>query len=500
MAQLTLYLDDETEARLKETANSAGMSLSRWVANLIREKIASQWPVSVIELAGAWADLPTAEELRAEMESGKVEPARSIAVLPFADMSPERDQGYFCEGIAEEILNALAKIQSLRVAARSSAFQFKDRSVDLREVGRRLDVNTLLEGGVRKAGDRVRITVQLINVADGYQLWTDRFDRQIQDIFAIQDEISQNVVQALQVTLSPKEERAMERQVADIKAYDYYLRGRQFLDQTSRRGFEFARQMFQRAVEIDPGFGQAHAGIAECHSWLFSWFGRGEGDLAEADRASRKAVELAPDLAEAHASRGFALSLGERSEEAAGEFETAIELDPKLFEAYYFYGRDLFSRGEFERAAELLEKASEVRPEDYQAPLLLPQVYRSLGRSEDEKEAWRRGLERVERHLDLNPDDARALCLGSTALLGQGERERAMDWVERALALRPDDPTTLYNCACFYSLAGEVERSLDCLERAVGTGFGLRDWIEHDSDLDPLRDHPRYQQLLTRMP
>ena len=451
--------------------------------------------------------LQTAEDLRNELEAllregGETESdsLRSIAVLPFADMSAEQDQGYFCEGIAEEILNALTRVESLQVAARSSAFLFKDRSLDAQEIGSRLNVAAVLEGSVRKAGERVRITAQLVDVDSGFQLWSERFDRQMEDIFAVQDEIAASIVRTLEVTLSPRERQALtNRPTGDIEAYEFYLRGRQYIDETTRRGFEFALGMFDRAVEIDPGFAPAHAGIADCHSWLFFWFGKEECDISCADDASRRAVELAPDLAEAHASRGFALTVNGRSDEATREFERAIELNPRLFEAYYFYARDRYAAGDLERAAELFELAAEVRPEDYQAPLLLPQVYRSLGRDAEVEVAWRRGLARAKARLALNPDDARALYLGSGGLLELGQRETAIEWIERALDLRPDDPTTLYNSACFYSRAGLTEESLDCLERVVASGSGFKDWIERDSDLDPVRGERRYRDLVARM-
>ena len=438
------------------------------------------------------------DDLRGQSEPGS-QPLSSIAVLPFADMSPERDHGYFCEGIAEEILNALARIGSLRVAARTSAFHFKGGAHDVREIGRRLNVSAVLEGSVRKSGDRVRITVQLIDVDNGYHLWAERFDQEIRDIFAIQDEISQSVVRALKVKLSPDEELAMgERPVADVQAYDYYLRGRQYANQTSEQAFEFAIEMFWKATELDPGFARAHAGIAASHAWLFHWFGHDNAKLKEADRVSQRAVELAPDLAEAHAARGFVLWLLERREEAVEALEAAIRLDPQLFDSYYFYGRISLSSGDYESAAEMFEAAAAVSPEDYQAILLLPQVYRSLSRPRDEQEAFRRGLERVRQRLELNPDDARALYLGAGAQLATGNRETALEWTARAAALRPDDQTTMYNCACLYARAGQSDRALDCLERSI-VGFGLKEWVEHDSDLDPLRELPRFKKLLARM-
>ncbi len=199
--------------------------------------------------------------------------AKSIAVLPFADMSPQRDQEYFCEGMAEEIINALTKIQALRVASRSSAFAFKGQNQDIRRVGEQLGVATVLEGSVRKAGNKLRITAELINVAGGYHVWSERYDRDMEDVFAIQDEIAQNIVRALRVMLSEDEKRAIEKvPTADVKAYDYYLRGRQFFHQWRKKGVEHARRMFERAIEIDPNYALAYAGIADCCSFIYTYW------------------------------------------------------------------------------------------------------------------------------------------------------------------------------------------------------------------------------------
>ncbi len=277
--------------------------------------------------------IQTALDLRNELQSiqgGGVEEQRgtSVAVLPFADMSPERDQDYFCEGIAEELINALAKIPDLQVASRTSALQFKGSSQDIREIGRQLGVSGVLEGSVRKAGDRLRITAQLVNVADGYQLWSDRYDRQLQDVFAIQDEISQSIAGALQVTLVPSAQRAAKRSsTTDVEAYEFYLRGRKFFHRFSRRDQEFARRMFMRAIEIDPGYARAFAGIADCSAFLWMYFDRSDSHLTQADESSRRALELDPELADAHASRGLALSLNRRYGDSEVEFQAAIRLD-----------------------------------------------------------------------------------------------------------------------------------------------------------------------------
>jgi TolB-like protein/Flp pilus assembly protein TadD len=424
----------------------------------------------------------------------------SIAVLPFADMSRDKDQDYFCEGIAEEIINALTGIRGLRVASRTSAFQFKAAALESREIGRRLRVTHLLEGSVRKAGERLRITVELTDVAGNYNLWSERYDRKMEDIFAIQEEIAHSVATALQVTLTQKERDALQQKhTTDVKAYDYYLRGRKFYYQFRTRGIEFALEMFARAIAIDPGYGLAYAGIADCHSFLYNVSVRSEENRRKAEDASRKALDLAPGLAQVHTSRGVTLSLSGRHDEAEREFETAISLDPTLFEAHYFYARDCFTQGHLEKAAQLYERAGAVRPEDYQSPLLVAQIYADLGREDAARESRLRGLRVVEERLKLNPDDARAVYMGANALVSLGEMQRGLEWARRAVAMEPEDPMVLYNVACIKSLSGQVEEAIDCLEKAVRNGHSQKDWYQRDSNLDLLRAHPRFQALMKKI-
>lgn len=448
----------------------------------------------------------TAKDLRNELEDLPTAPgesasrARSIAVLPFADMSPQKDQDYFCEGIAEDIINALSKIGDLRVASRMSAFHFGSRTAEPGEVGERLGVETVLSGSVRKAGQRVRISAELVNARDGYQLWSERYDRDLEDVFEVQDEISSNIVRALEVTLSPREKKAIQRQApVNIQAYEYYLRGRSLFHRAIKAAHGQALQMFTRAIEIDPHFAAAHAGVADLSSYARMYYGGSEADLERADRASQKALELAPELAEAHASRGLALSLQDRYGEAEEAFETAIRLDPQLFEAHYFYGRARWQQGKLTEAARHFEEAMKVRPEDFQAPCLLGSIYNGLGRPDEHREYMRRGYEIIEKHLELDPDDARALYLGSGCLIVLGETDRGLEWAARAVAIDPGDTGVLYNVACTYAAAGRVEEAIDYLEKAVAAGFFQKEWIVNDGDLDALREHPRYEALIDRM-
>ncbi len=337
----------------------------------------------------------------------------SVAVLAFADMSVEKDQEYFCDGIAEEIINDLAHVRGLRVAARTSSFAFKGKSEDVRAVGRKLGVSAVLDGSVRKAGGQLRITAELISVEDGCHLWSERYTRELKDIFAIQNEISLSIAAVLKVTLSPKESDAIARiPTSHVEAYDYYLRGRQYYYRYTSRGMEFALHMFSQAIELDPGYARAYAGIADCCSFLYMYAGSHDEHRERAAQASARAVECDPDSAEANASRALALSLHGLREEPERFFETAIRLDPLLFEAYYFYARFSFAQGKPEKAIDLYRKASEVRPQDHQAPLLSAQILADLGRTAEAEATRRRGVELAEARLRLNPDDVRARLHG----------------------------------------------------------------------------------------
>jgi TolB-like protein/Tfp pilus assembly protein PilF len=426
-----------------------------------------------------------------------VSAAKSVAVLPFANMSADPENEYFADGMAEEIINALSRIHSLRVASRTSSFAFKGKNEDIGEIGRKLKVSTVLEGGVRKMGNRLRITAELVNVADGYHLWSERYDREIEDVFAIQDEISQAIVKALRVVLSEGEKKAIEKKPqTNIQAYDYYLRGRQFFHQLRRRSLEYARQMFNKAIELDADYALAYTGVADSSSLLYTYFDARDFNLRQADKASKRALELEPELAEAHVSRGIVTSLTHNFGEAEKAFEKAMKLEPKMFEAAYWYGMALQAEGRFEDAVKMFERASILRPEDYQSAHFLGQAYRSLGKREDEETHLRRGLSLMESSLELNPDDARAANLAAGVFASLGEAEPALKYAERSLAIDPEDPMLLYNVACTYSSLGRIDQAISCLERAVEKGFGHREWIDNDPDLAPLRDNPKYQAIV----
>jgi serine/threonine protein kinase/tetratricopeptide (TPR) repeat protein len=421
---------------------------------------------------------------------------RSVAVLPFANLGGGPDEEFLSDGVTDEIIMALTHIEGLRVVSRTSSFAYKRTRQDVRSIGRQLHVRSVLEGGVQRKDDRLRVSVRLVSVADGYLLWSERFDREMRDVFAIQDEISQNVARALRVILTDDERRALARvPTRNVEAYEAYLRGRSFFGQTRRKSLHYAREMFERAIALDPGFALAWAGVADCCSLLNMYFPSSETDLRPADAASARALALDAGLAEAHAARGFALWRMQRVDEAVPEFEAAMRLDSRQFEARYFYARLCYQRGEADRAAELFEDAARAR-EDYQARFFAAQSYATLGRKAEAEAAYRRALHVVQQHLTLNPDDPRAATMCAVSLCRLGDREEGLRWAERARAIDPDDPGVLYNVACLYALEGRTDEAISCLAQAFEAGFGAREWIAQDPDLESLRGDPRFRALV----
>ena len=423
----------------------------------------------------------------------------SVAVMAFTDMSPEKDQGYFCEGLVEEINHSLSRIPGLRIASQS-ALGSRGGGADRGRRGRQTAERAVLEGSVRKYGEQRRIVVQLLDADSGFHLWSERFDRQAGDVFRTQDEIAGHVARAVAATLQAggKDAQGAAPSARD-RARECYRRGREFYNQYHPAAMEFAIQLFVHAIEIDPGCADAWAGLADCWSFTYQHAARSQELREQAEWASLRAMEVDPQSAQANASRGLALSLDGRHEEAGQAYRAAVRLDPGLFEAYYYHARHCFAQGHLAEAAELYAKAMEARPEDYQAPLLAAQVYRDLGRMEAAAEARRQGVRRAEEHLKWNPDDARALYLAANALVAMGDTARGRQWMERALAIRSDDPVLGYNVACTYALMGMHDEAIEALESAARNGMRQKSWMERDSNLDCLRGDSRFAEILGRM-
>ena len=491
--------------RLESIAPSGGISLSQSVRDQVGNRLDLSFadrgeqnlknierPVRVYDVVAKQTAAVTTDRTPDERAS--------IAVLPFTNMSGDTEQEYFSDGMSEDIITDLSKISGLRVVARHSAFSYKGKPIKVQEVGRELGVTHVLEGSVRKAGARVRVSAQLVDCGNSSHIWAERFDRDLTDTFAIQDEITHAIVEQLKIQLLPQEAASIKQPAThSIDAYNFYLKGRDFLRRRSRRYLQLAREMFTKAVEIDPKYARAYAGIALCDSFLFMTY-HADVPVDKILASAAQALAIDERLAEAHAARGVALSAAQRYEEAGAEFEQALALDPASADTYYFFARSNFMQGKMEKAAELFERATTIDPDDYQSPCLLVGVYQTLHRHDDAKRIARIGIERADRELALHPEDSRPAQIGSGALVALGDRERAREWTARALAIDPDDLVAQYNAACSYSMLGEIDLALDWLERCLPKlGHEKVQWARNDSDLEALRGTERYAKLFRQV-
>jgi adenylate cyclase len=497
-------------ARLESLAGPGGIACSAVVRNQVGNKLELEFldqgektvkniaqPVHVYFINLATATVTGTPQATTGGQSSPRHDKPSVAILPFANMSNDPEQEFFSDGITEDIITDLSKVSGLFVLSRNTVFTYKGKAVNMEQIAKNLGVAYVVEGSVRKAGQKVRINAQLIEGATGGHIWADRYDRDLTDIFAIQDEITKTIVDQLKVKLLPEEKKSIGlAPTENVEAYTCYLKGREFFHQNARSGYMRAKTMFARAIELDPLYARAYAGIADCDSYLFSRYGV-TISLDDVLAVTGKALAIDPNLAEAHAARGFALMSGGRRTEAAAAFERALALDPTSYEGNYFHAQYCFKTGDFERAVKLYLRALEIQPNDYRSPLLVQNAFNSLGRQGEGEGYARIGLKRAEEELGRHPENTGPLQLGAAALAALGERERAKEWLARALAMDPDDNLARYNAACVYSLLGESDRAIDLLEGVLKlVSSDMKLWFKNDSDLDPIRSHPRYQGLL----
>jgi adenylate cyclase len=423
----------------------------------------------------------------------------SVCVLPFANMSDDPQQEYFSDGISEDIITDLSKVSALSVIARNSAFQFKGKSVDVQQIARQLGVAYVLEGSVRKSGGRVRITAQLIDGARNDHVWAERYDRDLTDIFALQDEISEAIVKALKLKLLPEEKKAIERRGTDsVEAYNLYLMARQYWvtgNSGDARRDESIVRLTSRATEIDPGYARAWALMASAQGLLRTLFGgTGDGGLAAAERA----LSLDPDLAEAHAVRADIWAKNGRLDEAAAEIAIALRLDPESYEVNTSAANLSFDQRRLEDAIRYWEKASALMETDYGAPGMLITCYTAIGDAASARRAAQLGVARAEAAVAQDRSNGKALGMGATALAALGDIERAKEWTERALLLDPQNMIMRYNFACGFARdSADVGAALAMLDPVVEKA--TRAFLEHvkiDPDLDPIRDNPRFLAMI----
>ncbi|HEU4652233.1 MAG TPA: TIR domain-containing protein [Croceibacterium sp.] len=421
----------------------------------------------------------------------------SVAVLALRDLSAARDQGYFCDGLVEELLMSLTRLPGLRVA--SPALVGHDHQLS-REQLDRLGVTALLEGSVRKEGERARIAVRLVQSCDGLTLWAQTFDSMLGDVFALQERIAHEVVEALGLELFPGSRTAAHTVgTGSAAALDFYLRGKALVRRELESERRNAAELFRQAIAADPGFGQAHAALADVLTEIArqrppDWQTAEQEALAAADRA----VEIAPGLPDAHLARGGILRFGHHPD-AENEFRKAVELgatDPNI---HYRFARFLVLEGRKREAIQQYEEAFRLAPDDYRHVVYTLQEYQALGDAEGERSALERSWPAIERHLEINPDDVRALGHGAGVLALLGRPDDCEAFIRRALRIRPDDYGNLVTLACAAVLNRDPDRALDLLEAAVATGRGDKEWMLNDNDLKPLHGHPRFEALVARM-
>ncbi len=422
-------------------------------------------------------------------------PRISICVLPFANMSGDAEQEYFSDGISEDIITDLSKVSALWVTARNTAFTFKGKHVDVPQIAKQLKVSHVLEGSVRKAGQRVRITAQLIDGETGGHIWAERYDRDLKDIFALQDEMSHAIVAALKLRLLPEERVAIgQRSTTNPEAYKLYLMARHYSVMGTMRHQALIVRLCRRALEIDPAYALAWALLSIGLSIQRVIGGAAvDNGLEEAERA----LSLDPNLSIAHAAKGrVLLGLG-RYDEAMAELRVALQLDPESYEANAAAGRCAVAMREHKDAIAYLEKAAQAYETDFWALGMAIQSYEAIGDKAGARSAARRVLERVEKVLAAEPDHGTASSFGIGALMALGEFERALEWTERAMLLDPDNSNLQYNVACSLVRSGLGERALDLLSAVIrrANPEALR-WIRVDSDLDLIRDDPRFLEML----
>jgi adenylate cyclase len=482
-------------ARLQSMAQPGGITLSRAAREQIAGRIAAEFddlgehqvkdiekPVHVFAVRSGIAN-------RAPVVASRV----TICVLPFANISGDPEQEYFSDGITEDIITDLSKISALSVVSRNTAFTFKGKAVSGAQVARQLRATHILEGSVRKSGDRVRITAQLVEGATDRHIWAERYDRELKDIFALQDEIAQAIVAALKVTLHAAEKKAIAlRSTSDPEAYKIYLMARQFDLLAHARHRELIVQLCKKAVEIDPNYARAWALMAIAQSNVALFVANSDDGWVAADRA----LSLDPKLAEAHSAKGRILGDFGRLEEALPFHQTALRLDPESYEVNCAAARCFVPMRRFEEAIACLERATRDFENDIWAAGMLIQCYEAIGSPLTAPSA-RHALARAEKLIAIEPDHGLSLSFGVGALVILGEIERAKEWARRALLVDPTNLNMLYNIGCGLIKGGEIDWGLDMIEAvAKATLRGSLNWIATDSDLDPVREHPRYVQMM----
>ncbi|NDQ55999.1 MAG: protein kinase [Acidipila sp.] len=420
---------------------------------------------------------------------------KTVAVLYFENQSGAKEDEYFRDGITEDIVTELSKIAQLEIFPRSEMLAFRDKPVTAQQVGQQIGAAYVLEGSIRRAGNRVRITAQLVEASTRHSVWAERFDRQLEDVFAIQEEIARSIAQALRITLTPQEEKTIARRPTENpQAYDFYLRGRSY---TRRENMDYGLQMFEQATQLDPNFALAHSGIAHLCGLIYELREQNEKWIERGLAACGRATALAPDLPEVLVAHARICYAQKKYEEAALLAWRAIERKPDCEGSWNILGRAYFAAGRYTEAAALTERALEANGDDYNTYIPYGNALERLGRKKETEHCRQRMCKVLRQQLELVPEDVRARILLATVLAYlQQDTDESVRHLQTAVALRPGDSNILYNAACTYGLLGKKVDAFETLKKAFAAGYGNRDWAAKDSDLDCLHDDPEFQKLV----
>jgi TolB-like protein/Flp pilus assembly protein TadD len=440
------------------------------------------------------------ERVHRELESGKTAAGaaeKSLAVLYFENLSGAKEDEYFRDGMTEDIITELSKVKGLRVFPRATVLPFRDKSLTAPDIGRQLGARHVLTGSVRRAGNRLRITAQLIDASGDYPVWAERYDREMQDVFEVQDEMARKIAEALRVTLSPQEERAIAHKPTEsLQAYDYYLRGLNYARRLTSADLEFAIQMYEKAITFDPNFALARAALANASALLYEWHGEDPEWLGRGTAACEAALALQPDLPEALAARARLFWAQKKYDEAVANARRAIELKPDCEGAYWTLGQAYFSTDRFEEAVAIAERGIEMSGDDYNTYIPFLSSATRLGRQELAQRLLQHQKQALLRQIELVPEDVRARILAAVLYAREGKAPEAVREAEKAVSLRAQDANILYNAACVYGLLGKKEEALAMLKRARQAGFALLDWARRDPDLACLEGDPEFERLI----
>jgi serine/threonine protein kinase/Tfp pilus assembly protein PilF len=421
---------------------------------------------------------------------------KSVAVLYFENLSGVKEDEYLRDGVTEDIITELSKIKSLRVLSRPTVLPFRDKPVTATQIGQQLKAAFALTGSIRRSGNRLRITAQLVDTQTDYQLWSERYDREMADVFEVQDEIARKIAEALRVTLSPEEQEDLAARPTDnLQAYDLYLRGRSYARRLTRQDLEFALQMFENAVAQDPEFALAHAAIANVCAQYHYNYERKRAWLERSREASRRAVSLQPQLPEVKVAQAWILYTQGEYTEAVHVAQEAIERKRDTEGAYYLMLRALFAAGRFQEVASIAEAAIESSGTDYNVYVPITNALDSLGKKDALAQMRQREILALENHLKTVPEDARARVLLAADYAAVGHAEEAMREANLAMALRPNEATVVYNVACVFCQLGRKPDALAAIKKAWAAGFIDPDWARRDPDLALLHGDPEFDQM-----